>query len=217
MPARPLLLASLLALAAPGGASAAQRAPDDDGMLFGVRGGWALPGGDIERGKPLKELADAELPLWLELGYRFNGHVRAAFYFELAPATLTAGCPVGAACSSFDGRFGLGLQVHPWPRSWLDPWFGAGFGVEQLQATTPRPGEAFASELSWFGLEVPVEAGLDLQVSDLFTLGPYATVSFGQFTSASVKPPGGATTSDPVQDRATHGWAQVGLKATFKL
>lgn len=216
MPARSLLLASLLALAAPA-AAAPQPPGDEDGMLFGVRGGWAVPGGDVERGQPLKELAKAELPLWLELGYRFSGHVRAAFYFELAPVSLTAPCPVGAACSSFDGRFGLGIQLHPWPRAWLDPWIGAGVGVEQLQATTPRPGEALASELSWFGLEVPVELGFDLEISDVFTLGPYATVSFAQFTSASVKPPGGATTTTTIRDRATHGWAQVGLKATFKL
>ncbi len=216
MRAHPLLLLAALAAAAPAAAAPARRAPDD-GMFFGVRGGWALPGGDVERGSPLKEFADAKLPLWVELGYRFSGYFRAGFYFELAPVRLAQTCGIGTACSSFDGRFGLTLQLHPWPRSWLDPWVGAGFGLEQLQATTPLPGEALATELSWFGLEVPVEAGFDLRVSDLFTFGPYAAVSLSQFTSDTVKPPGGASASSTIEHRATHGWAQVGLKATFKL
>ena len=216
MRARPVLLIAVLAVTVPA-AVGAQPTRDDEGILFGVRGGWALPFGDIERGAPLPDLADGKLPLWLELGYRFNGYVRAAVYFELAPVSLAAACPTGAACSSFDGRAGLALQLHPWPRSWLDPWIGAGFGVEHLQATAPPPGDALAWERSWLGLEVPVEVGLDLALSDVFTLGPYASVSFAQFTSDSARPPGGPTTSGAVEERATHGWIQAGLKATLKL
>ncbi|HEX9050952.1 MAG TPA: hypothetical protein VF841_10505 [Anaeromyxobacter sp.] len=219
MRGRPLLLLALLA-ALPAAARAAgpSRGPDDDGILFGVRGGWALPSGDIAPGEPLDGLADAKLPLWLELGYRFSGHVRAEIYFELAPMTLASPCPSGAACSAFDVRSGLALQLHPAPRSWLDPWVGFGLGVEYLQATTPIAGGGVAAwQLSWYGVEVPVEVGLDLAISDVFTLGPYATVSFAQFTSASARPPGGATASGAIDRRATHGWGQAGLKMTLKL
>ncbi len=212
----PLLLLALLA-AAPAGARAAA-APDDDGIMFGVRGGWGLPSGDIAAGQRLKDLAETKLPLWLEVGYRFNGHVRAELYFELAPMALANPCPSGAACSAFDVRSGVALQLHPAPRSWLDPWLGLGFGVEYLQATTPIAGGGLSAwELSWYGLEVPVEAGLDLAFSDVFTLGPYASVSVSQFTSASTRPPGGATTSGAIDRRATHGWGQAGLKMTLKL
>ncbi len=214
----PLLLLALLAAPASVRAAGTPPAPDDDGILFGVRGGWALPSGDIAPGEPLKDLADAKLPLWLEIGYRFSGHVRAEIYFELAPMSLAEPCPSGAACSAFDVRTGLALQLHPAPRSWLDPWVGFGFGVEYLQATTPIVGGGIAAwELSWYGLEVPVEAGLDLAVSDVFTIGPYASVSFAQFTSASARPPGGATASGAIDKRATHGWGQAGLKMTLKL
>jgi hypothetical protein len=218
MRGRPLLLLALLA-AAPAAASAAgASAPDDDGIVFGVRGGWALPSGDIAPGEPLKDLADSKLPLWLEVGYRFSGHVRAQIYFELAPMSLASPCPSGAACSAFDVRSGLSFHLHPAPRSWLDPWLGLGFGLEYLQATTPIAGGGVAAwELSWYGLEVPVEAGLDLAFSDVFTLGPYAAVSFGQFTSASKRKPGEATTSGAIDKRATHGWGEAGLKMTLKL
>ncbi len=185
--------------------------------MFGVRGAWGLPFGDVAPDAPLPDLAKTKLPLWLEVGYRFSGHVRAELYFELAPMALATPCPSGAACSAFDVRSGLALQLHPSPRSWLDPWVGLGFGIEYLQATTPPPGSLAAWELSWYGLEVPIEAGLDLAFSDVFTLGPYVSVSFAQFTSASAKPPGGATASGAIDQRATHGWGQAGLKMTLKL
>src|SRR5512142_1242849 len=179
----------LLALQAAPPAAGAPAAVDDDGILFGIRGGWALPSGEIAPGERLKDLADSKLPLWLEVGYRFGGHVRAQLYFELAPMTLASPCPSGAACSAFDVRSGVSLHLHPAPRSWLDPWFGFGAGIEYLQATTPIAGGGVAAwELSWYGLELPVEAGLDLAVSDVFTVGPYAAVSFAQFTSASARP-----------------------------
>ncbi len=215
MRARPLLLAALLA-ASP--ASAATRAaPDDDGILFGLRGGWAIPFGDVVRDAPLSELVDGKVPLWLEVGYRFNGYFRSTLYFELAPMSLVD-CPTGAACSAFDVRSGLLFQLHPAPRSWLDPWLGVGFGFEHIQATAPpSTGTPDAWELSWDGLELPVEAGLDLAISDVLTIGPYASASFAQFTSASARPPGGSTSSGAVESRATHGWLQAGLRLTLKL
>ncbi len=217
---RPVLLLALLA-GAPGAARAAgphaASAPDEEGILFGVRGAWGLPFGDVAPGAKLTELAKTKLPLWLEVGYRFNGYFRTELYFELAPMKLADACPSGAACSAFDVRSGIELQIHPSPRSWLDPWLGVGFGIEYLQATTPPPGSPAAWELSWYGLEVPVEVGLDLAFSDVFTLGPHASVSFAQFTSASAKPPGGSTVSGASDTRATHGWGQAGLKMTLKL
>lgn len=216
MLALPLLVAVLAAAPAP--TDAAPPAPDDEGLLFGVRGGWSVPFGDVKPGERMTDLTDGKLPLWLEVGYRFNGVFRSEIYFELAPMTLATPCPTGAACSAFDVRFGLAFQLHPAPRSWLDPWLGIGFGVEYLQATTPPAGSGpTAWQLSWYGLEVPVEVGLDLALSDVFTLGPYASVAVGQFTSESVRPPGGPTTSGAIDTRATHGWVQAGLKATLKL
>src|SRR5512135_3882072 len=155
MRARPLLLIALLAAPVAAGAAGPRRPPDEDGILFGVRGGWGLPFGDVVPGAPLPDLVETKLPLWLEVGYRFNGLVRAELYFELAPMSLANPCPTGAACSAFDVRSGVALQLHPAPRSWLDPWIGLGLGVEYLQATAPPAGSPAAWELSWYGLEVP--------------------------------------------------------------
>lgn len=216
----PLVLLLALLAGAPAGADAASQraARDDEGILFAVRGAWAVPFGDVTPGAPLSDLADSKLPLWLEVGYRFSARFRAALYFELAPISLATACPVGAACSAFDVRSGIALQVHPAPRSWVDPWIGVGFGIEYLQATTPPAGAGTAAwELSWYGLEVPVEAGLDLAVSDVFTIGPFASISGAQFTSASSRPPGGASTSGAIDKRATHGWVEAGLRMTLKL
>jgi hypothetical protein len=213
---RPLLVLALLAAATPA-AAAKQQAPDEDGILFGLRGGFGLPYGDLSRDAALKDLVQKKLPLWLEVGYRFNGHFHSTLYFELAPMSL-AECPKGSACSAFDVRFGLLLQLHMAPRHWIDPWLGLGFGIEHLQATAPpTPGAPDAFQLTWDGLELPVEAGLDLAVTDFLTFGPYASASAGQFTSASQRPPGGSTARGSVQDRATHGWVQAGLRLTLRL
>ncbi len=218
MRARPLLLVALLSAAGPAVAGTRGGA-DDDGILFALRGGYGVPFGDVARGEPLSDLVKAKLPLWLEVGYRFTAYFRSALYFELAPMSLVD-CPTGAACSAFDVRSGVLLQLHPAPRSWLDPWVGIGFGVEHLQATAPPPDRSdpnSAWELAWDGLELPVEAGLDFAVGDFLTLGPYANASFAQFTSASARPPGKPSESGAVHDRGTHGWLQAGLKLTLKL
>src|SRR5512133_1830622 len=204
-------LALLVLLAATRASAADVPPPDDEGLVFGVRGGWSVPFGDVAPGERLADLSDRKLPLWLELGYRFNGHFRAELYFELAPVSLASACPNGAACSAFDVRSGVALQLHPAPRSFLDPWLGVGFGVEYLQATVPPGGVGPAAwQLSWYGLELPGEAGLDLALSDVFTIGPYASASFGQFTSQSAQPPGGSTKSNAIDPRGTHGWLQAG-------
>jgi hypothetical protein len=215
MRARPLVLLALLAAAAPAGA---QPAPDDEGLLVGVRAGWGVPYGDTTPDAPLEDLADGKLPLGLEIGHRFGRHVRGAFYLEFAPASLAIACPEDASCRGFDVRFGLAFELHLAPRSWLDPWLGLGFGMEHLQAETPPPGSAAdAWEMSWFGLEVPIEAGLDFAISPSLTLGPYVSVTIAQFTSTSSRPPGGPTTSGGIDERATHGWVQAGLRGTLKL
>src|SRR5512143_3035419 len=212
---RPVLLLAVLATAAPAAASAAAAAPrpppNADGFLLAVRAGWGVPLGDAVRDVALADVADGKLPLGVDVGYRFNGRLGGALYLELSPLSLALPCPTGSGCSGFDVRFGLVVQLHLAPRSWADPWVGAGFGVEHLEATAPTvPDAPVAWERSWFGLEVPVEAGLDLALSDYFALGPYASAAFGQFTSASTRPPGGATTTAAVGDRVRHGWVQAG-------
>jgi hypothetical protein len=223
MPALPLVLLALLA--APGAAGAAGAQPpapgEGSGLLFALRAGFGLPFGDVEeRGPALADVVGSKIPLGMEVGYRFDPRVRGALYFDLSPASLDPSCPADASCTGYDVRFGVVLRVHLAPAAFADPWIGVGLGIEILDATVAleAPAAPGASELRWMGVEVPVvEGGLDLAISDLIAVGPYASVSIGWFTSDAVKPPGGATSTGAIDDRATHGWAELGLRATLRL
>jgi hypothetical protein len=208
----------LVLFAAP--AAARPDAPDESGVLLGLRAGYGVPFGDVERdAAAVREVADEKLPLWLELGYRFNPRVQGAIFFELAPARVASERCTDGGCDASHVRFGVAVQLHLAPGARLDPWIGAGIGIEVLRAEIDDPGATpVRRELTWAGLELPVaEAGVDVRMSRRFSLGPYLSASFGQFTSRSERPEGGSSARDPIEDRERHGWIQAGLKATILL
>ena len=212
-----LVLCALLA--AP--AARAQPADDPTGLVLGARIGWGVPFGDVSRDAiAVGDVVERKIPVWLELGYRFGRHVTGEIYLELAPASVQPSyCAPDVSCEASQVRFGLAIQLRLAPGAVLDPWLGLGFGVEVLNATiwepAPIPGEV---EWRWAGVELPVvEAGIDLAVFDRLSLGPYVTATLARFTSVSQRPVGGPTSSGAIDDRATHGWLQAGLRAVLRL
>jgi hypothetical protein len=213
---RPILLVVLLA--AP--AAARPDASDESGVLLGFRAGYGVPFGEVERdSEAVREVADAKLPLWLELGYRFDRRVQGTLFFEFAPASVSSERCAAGGCEAYHVSFGVAVQLHLAPGGRLDPWIGAGVGMEVLRAEIDDPGATpVRRELTWAGLAFPIaEAGLDVRISHRFTLGPYVSVSFGRFTSRSERPQGGSSARDPIGEREEHGWVQAGLKATILL
>lgn len=214
---RSCLALLLAALAAPA-AAAPYAAAGSPGLVFSARAGYGVPFGEIARDAgPLDEVVGRKIPFWLELGYRFGGRFEGDIYLEFAPAAVEARCPASFSCSASDVRFGIAVRFHARPESRLDPWVAAGFGVEVMNASyVPDPAQG-RWEFAWSGFEVPVEGGLDLRVAERFTLGPFVHATFARFVSASQRPPGGTSSSSSVEGRDTHGWLQVGLKATLWL
>lgn len=210
------------ALAAAPGASARPARADDGGLVIGARVGYASPFGDVVRdGASLEDVADAKLPIWLELGYRFDRRVRGELYLEVAPASVADGsCAPDVPCSAADVRFGVAVRFHLAPAALLDPWIGLGVGLEMLRAEVFDPGPFRAPgryELRWSGIELPLEVGLEIAVADRISLGPYLSVSVAQFTSVRERPVGGASATGALDARATHGWLQLGLAASLRL
>lgn len=212
--------ALLLALAATG--AAAQPAGEDQGFVLAARAGYGVPFGEVAHdGEALADLVPAKIPLWLQLGYRFARRVQGAAYVELAPARVDdAACGAGGSCEAFDLRFGLLVELRLAPGRTLDPWIGVGVGVEILQAEVqgPDPGAPPGEyESKWAGIEIPLELGLDVRISDRVALGPYATVSLAKFTSVEAHAVGGSGPTGSIEGRELHGWVQGGLRATFRL
>jgi hypothetical protein len=210
-------LAAAPVLAAP----AAARAPDvprESGITFALRAGYGAPFGKVSRdGLPVDDLVRNKVPFALELGYRFGPLLQGALYLELARATLEPACPQGESCEASDVRFGLAVRLHLAAARRVDPWLGAGFGIEVMNvAYAPDPGGPLA-EIAWSGLEVPVEAGLDVRATERLVVGPVFQATFARFTGASLRASGSTSQSEAIGARATHGWLQLGVRATLRL
>ena len=216
MRAWPALLLALVA------APAAAQPGEDSGFLVSARAGYGAPFGEVASdGAAVDEIVPGKLPLWLELGYRIVPRVHGDIYVELAPARVGDGaCGRGGSCQAYDLRFGLLLLLRLAPGRTVDPWVGAGVGVEVLQAEVQGPDPAATSgdhERRWTGIEVPLEAGVDLRLSSRLAVGPYVSATLAWFTSVEEGPADGAGATRSIDDRALHGWLQAGLKATFGL
>jgi hypothetical protein len=217
MRAWPALLLALAALPA-----AAQPAGEETEFLVSTRAGYGVPFGEVARdGEAVDEIVPDKFPLGLELGYRLTPRVHGDIYVELAPARVAdAACGAGGSCRAYDLRFGLLFLLRLAPGRQLDPWIGIGVGVEVLQAEVQGADPAAppgGSERRWTGIEVPLEAGVDVRISRRLALGPYVSASLAQFTSKEERPVGGTGATGPVDHRQLHGWLQAGLKATFQL
>jgi hypothetical protein len=55
-----------------------------------------------------------------------------------------------------------------------------------------------------------LQGGVDFQVANAITVGPFLSVSFDQFSSESV----GGTSAD-IDTKALHEWVTFGVKGTF--
>jgi hypothetical protein len=214
----PLVVLALLAAALP---ARGEEPPAARGPFVGVYAGFATPHGDVARSGPrLEDLVDYKVPLGLGLGYRFNRRIWGELFVELAPGSAdSALCAGGVECSASNFRTGLAFLLRLAPRARLDPWIGVGAGIEVLNVEGRNVAAGGAAyEWSWFGIELPiVEAGVDVTVSERFSVGPFASATVARFTSESARAIGGATDSGEVPGRRTHGWLSAGIKATLRL
>ncbi len=201
--------------------------PADTGLNLSARLGYGAPFGDITNDLSfpfaLKDVVPGKIPIWLELGARFNRHVWGGVFLELAPASIDSRfCDPSISCSAGDFRFGVDLQFHSSPRAPVDPWFGFGLAYEVMHTRifnfTSDPNYFGGNDWTFSGFEFPLlEGGVDFALSPNFSLGPYVSVSLGQFTHANVDVDGGPSVSYGLNGQTWHGWVQLGVKGTIKL
>lgn len=207
----------------------------DSGFSLAARVGFGFPLGNVAS-DPTATLAltddfSGEVPLWLDVGYRFGRKFFVGAYFQYAFAfikssTAFAASQIGQAvcempgvsCSGSDVRLGAELQYKFSPDASFQPWAGIGVGYEWTNLSASASGvEASLQYHGWefFNLQV----GGDFKVSEAFALGPYVAFSLGQYDTVSISGTGQPSESldIPSGSRSIHEWLQLGVKGTFNL
>jgi opacity protein-like surface antigen len=189
-------------------------AADRTGFTLGARAAYGFPLGDVggaddDANDAFDNFVDNAYPLWLELNYRFGPSFEAGAYFQYA--FLNLGDDFGGDDGS-DLRLGLQLNYIFTPGGSLSPWIGVGGGFEWLRGDTDLdPGNLDElDDTAIDGWDLMVQGGLDFHVADRFTIGPFATLTFGQFGDIEIN-----DESTNIDDKAWHEWLQLGVRATF--
>ncbi len=182
------------------------------GLALGARIGFGTPGGDIDANGKLADFADWALPLQLDVGYRGERFTVGA-YFRIGPGKLDPnvqqGCDaIGASCAVSD--YGIGAEAEVRLTSGkAGPWLGGFVGYEEARYDFALgPVEASIKPSGW---ELGAQGGIDFAWG-ILTLGPYASVSVGQFTKSTLES-GDTTQTQSISDRGTHTWLALGVRA----
>jgi hypothetical protein len=205
---RLLPLIALSALAGPLPASA------DGSIVLSGRAGAATPFGDVANGGQLGDAVEWAFPLQADLQFRFAKRFQAGAYGRYAPTTLASRVDdrcdaAGASCGYEDIAFGGILEYRFRDRLEAGPWVGATVGYELLRAEETSGG--VKSETTFSGFEAGVQGGMDFELGGI-TIGPWASLSAGQFSKADRD-----AGSDDITDKGVHGWFQVGLRFSLLL
>jgi len=129
----------------------------ETGWELGVRVGFSQPFGNIS------QLILGALPLWIDAGRRFSRQLVLGAYGGIAEVFPI----IGTAYALFVG--GQGQYHLSGPILGLDPWLGAQFGYESVNASGTSIG----------GPEGGVQAGLDYKRG----FGPFLSFTVGSFGS----------------------------------
>ena len=206
---RSFLAAVLLAAAVPSDALAGE-------LALGARLGFASPRGKIDSPEYLSDFVDWTWPLQLEVGYQ-GEQALVGLYLRVAPGKLDpqlqAGCDAAnTSCNVTD--YGIGAQVtFHFAAGRAGPWLGGFAGYEALKYEATVGG--VPGSITPSGWEIGAQGGLDFAMGRL-TLGPYATISLGQFTKSTMKI-GGTSDTQTITDRAAHTWLGLGLRLGLAL
>jgi opacity protein-like surface antigen len=194
-------LLAVVAIAMLGAASSAEA--QDTGLSVSARAGYAFPMGEVAADADLGDLVDGNVPVGLEVGFRFARALEIGGYFEYgwgreADVVSDAGVDVTTM------RLGAQLNYLLAPEADLMPYVGFGFGWTKLEVDFDGvSGFGFSDDVS--GFDFTLQAGAQWRVAPAFSVGPYVGLIVGQFTD------------DEIEDKGWHEWLQIGLRGTFDL
>jgi hypothetical protein len=205
---------------------APRAAAEDTGFEAGLRVGYGIPLGSAAEDVDLSDAVGGQVPLILDLGYRVTPNVFVGLYFQYGFAWVGGNtadlCDAsGADCSAQDIRLGLEGHFHFSPRENLDPWIGLGFGYEWAGLSVEGGNTNFSTGLNGFEF-INLQAGLDIRAGEHFYVGPFLTLSVGQYSEATVDCESGFCgngnqfgASGDIDNKAMHEWLLLGVRGAY--
>ena len=211
--AGPAIAAAVLGTAGP--ARALEPPTARRGPQIGVRAEVARPVGAFTVGaREIAEVMRFEMPVALDVGYRFEGlwfaGISGAVGGGVIGSDLSSTCGAGD-CSIRTYRLGGFFVASFRGDSLVSPWLGFGGGYTQweLRIEDDR-GEVYVGAR---GFELPrVLAGLDLRLHRLFGLGLYAAGALGVHTTRMLET-AHTSVEEGTSEPEIHGRVAVGLRA----
>jgi len=193
--------------------------PSDVGFAVGIRGGYGIPFGS-GNGAPLSSVLLGVVPVGVDAGWFFTPHFYVGAYFIYgfgvgADQDNDTCSTVDQECSASMVRFGLTAHWHFAPQGIWDPWIGAGLGYESilLSATSDVDGSTLGSA-ALSGVDLSLEAGLDLKPAHFIGLGPYVELASGPYVvdNNCTAPSASSDSTCSPSGLVWHGWISFGAR-----
>ncbi|NVJ23124.1 MULTISPECIES: outer membrane beta-barrel protein [Myxococcus] len=208
------------------------------GFALGLGVGYGAPYGQLGSPAPddddenkLGDLVSGVIPIQLEAGYFFNPNVYLGATFQYGIVSLkdeSSNCnDTGISCSASQLRLGVNVAYHLNVTPKIDPWVSLGVGYEFLNQSVKaeESGESATAKVSVKGFEfIAAQVGLDYRITPKFSVGPFATVTAGQYSSVttsfetSVDIPGleDLEETDDLETKKIHGFIYGGVRAQYR-
>ena len=193
--------------------------PTSTGLLFGVRGGASVPGGDFRKSVSMKDVATAGGAFGIDAHLRLVKMLLLGATFEYAglgtPDSI-ANVPRGTTVdtSAHSTYIGLTLGILP---SVDHVSFIGDVGLGSRAISVSAKGGALDLSSSAKGLEFQISAGISCPVGPI-RLVPRAIFGAGSFTSTSTTNGSAESSADIASsDRGTHTFFFIGLAAYYSL
>jgi hypothetical protein len=210
----PLVLLLLALAPRPG---RAEEAPTS-GVSLGLRTGYALPFGTFS-GEPeadyLYDLYSGLFPLWVDVAYRWPSGLFVGAHAQYAFVQVRGRCPEELKCGGGNVRLGVDVGWRFRASTRWEPWLALGTGYEWTDYTLAAEGGSL--EAAYRGPELlSLQAGGDYRVLDGVRVGPFATLTVGQYTHLDVRVLE-STGSEVLPRRSPHFWFFFGVRGQLSL
>jgi hypothetical protein len=189
-------------------------------FVIGARLGYAVGLGEADRGEKQHDIIESHLPIWVDIGFMANQYFMLGLYGAYAGGfvgpKISNNCITNAInCTASVMRVGLQGQIHLYPKEKLDPWFGLGIGYEW--ASIDMVGKSESSTTRFDGFEyLNFQFGYDNKVSSAFGIGPFISLSLGQYQMMTHSASTQKSTSTALT-KSAHEWLTFGLRGAFTL